>query len=93
MAKVEVNWSGEYPILCMGEWTLKIDGNDATHLIPEKLRHSEMNTKHTDNYDEWRKNYPECSAWVSQFPYQIRLMIYIKIKEKDFIRHTCGGCL
>lgn len=91
--KIEVEWSGQYPILCMGKWSLHIDGNDATNLIPDHLISSEMNTVSTDSFEEWRKEYPECSDWIMVFPDDVRHQIYEKIKEKDFIKHTCGGCL
>lgn len=36
--KVEANWSGSYPCLCEGEWTLFIDGKDMSNKIPEDYR-------------------------------------------------------
>ena len=32
---VEAKWSGEYPTLCFGEWTLNVDGKDVSLSIPE----------------------------------------------------------
>ena len=55
---VEASWSGSYPCLCSGEWTLKIDGKDVSDKIPEYLRSSSMNTFGT--YQSWHfKNWSE----------------------------------
>ena len=35
--KVEAKWSGSYPNLCSGEWTLFIDGKDMSDKIPKDL--------------------------------------------------------
>ena len=43
--KVEANWSGSYPNLCRGEWTLLIDGKNVSDKIPKDLRNEPMNTK------------------------------------------------
>ncbi len=42
--EVEVRWSGKYPNLCMGEWTLEIDGKDVSNKIPKELRNKPMDT-------------------------------------------------
>ena len=34
---VEAKWSGEYPTLCFGEWTLNVDGKDVSLAIPEYI--------------------------------------------------------
>lgn len=44
-----VDWSGKYPNLCGGEWTITIDGLPVN--IPELLKHDRMNTFGT--YSEW----------------------------------------
>jgi hypothetical protein len=41
---VEVNWSGQYPALCQGEWSIIVDGKDVSKKIPILLRKSPMNT-------------------------------------------------
>ena len=48
---VKANWSGSYPCLCFGEWTLKVDGKDVSEMIPKNLRESSMNTYGT--YQSW----------------------------------------
>ena len=48
---VEAYWSGAYPCLCSGQWTLKVNGEDMSDKIPEYLRTSDMNTDGT--YQRW----------------------------------------
>lgn len=48
---VEAKWSGSYPCLCFGEWTLKVNGKDVSDKIPNELRKSSMNT--IGNYQSW----------------------------------------
>lgn len=48
---VEAKWSGKYPLLCRGQWSLKVDGKDVTDKIPVKLRQGSMNTRR--NYSSW----------------------------------------
>ena len=48
MAKVYANWSGTYPNLCSGKWTLIVDDVDYSELISHK---DEMNTYGT--YENW----------------------------------------
>ena len=44
---VIAKWSGEYPCHCSGEWSLFIGGINYSHMIPENLRTSHMNTAGT----------------------------------------------
>ena len=48
---VEAKWSGSYPCLCYGKWTLKVNGKDVSSMIPKELRESSMNTYGT--YQTW----------------------------------------
>jgi hypothetical protein len=53
----EVSWSGKYPSLCCGEWTILRYGVDVSSFIPDELRHAPMNTYGTYWYwyftDDW----------------------------------------
>lgn len=75
---VEANWSGSYPCLCCGKWTLIVNGSDVSRLIPEGLRCSNMNTYKT--YGEWSfENWSEvfeyyedglmCDDWIEENKY------------------------
>lgn len=75
---VEAKWSGSYPTLCRGEWTLKVNGKNVSGLIPRKLRHSAMNTYGT--YEEWHfedwkevfEDYEDglvCEEWIAENKY------------------------
>lgn len=48
---VTANWSGCYPCLCHGEWTLTVNDADMTPYIPRDLRDRDMNTHGT--YQSW----------------------------------------
>ena len=72
---VEANWSGEYPCLCVGEWSLKVNGEDVSDKIPKDLRESSMNTR--GNYRSWHfekwmevfENYSDgldCEDWIEE---------------------------
>lgn len=74
--KVEAKWSGCFPCLCGGEWTLFIDGKDVSNEIPEDLRNEPMNT--SGSYSSWRfgddweeewSSYEdglECEDWIKK---------------------------
>ena len=76
MATVEAKWSGKWPCLCHGKWTLIIDGVDVSDKIPEELRDSPMGTY--GFYDTWRfdedwntiwesyENGFECKFWIEE---------------------------
>lgn len=81
MANFEVNWSGSYPNLCCGEWTICRDGIDVSDLIPENLRYRHMNTRYvyvkwhfTADWDEeWERYFHGLSAkkWIRKNRYWI----------------------
>lgn len=48
---VKANWSGSWPCLCHGLWTLEVDGVDVSDKIPEGIRDMHMGTYGT--YEEW----------------------------------------
>lgn len=73
---VEAKWSGSYPCLCSGKWTLKVNGKDVSNKIPKVLRNSSMNT--IGNYQSWHfeedymevfEDYDdglECEEWIAE---------------------------
>lgn len=72
---VKAKWSGSYPCLCHGEWTLEVNGVDVSRHIPDELRHNEMNTYGT--YEEWHfedwievfEDYEDglmCDEWIEE---------------------------
>lgn len=74
MAVVEAKWSGKWPCLCHGKWTLIVDGVDVSDKIPKELKDSSMWTYgvykswHFD--DSWNviwesyKEGHECDIWI-----------------------------
>lgn len=72
---VEANWSGSYPCLCFGEWTLKVNGKDVSKKIPDNLRKSSMNTFGTYqswHFEDWMEVFEDyedgldCEAWIEK---------------------------
>lgn len=105
---VIAKWSGEYPCRCSGEWSLFIGGVNYSHMIPEDLRTSHMNTAGT--YEEWWfdddmceqfGNYEdglEFEEWVADNPWVHDLPaslfdIYLAFQAEDFRPGECGGCI
>lgn len=73
--KVEAKWTGKYPCLCYGEWILKVNNIDVSHLIPNELRTSSMDTLgtysswHFENWEEVFDSYEDgldCEDWINE---------------------------
>lgn len=60
---IRTKWSGSYPCLCSGEWSLYIDGKNYSSVIPENLRSSEMDT--FGAYEKWYFNKDWSEEWES----------------------------
>ena len=104
---VIAKWSGEYPCLCCGEWSLFIHGEDYSHMIPEDLRTDHMNTAGT--YQEWHfvdwveqfEDYEdglEYEDWLAENPWVRDLPapsfdIYLAFQSEDWRHNSCGGCI
>ena len=72
---VEAKWSGSYPCLCYGKWTLKVNGKDVSSMIPKKLRESSMNTYgtyQTWHFEDWLEVFEDyedgldCDDWIME---------------------------
>lgn len=70
---VEAKWSGSYPCLCSGSWTLIVDGKDVSEKIPFYLRKSSMNTYGTYqswHFEDWLEVFEDyddgldCEEWI-----------------------------
>lgn len=74
--KVEAKWTGEYPNYCSGEWILKVNNKNVSHLIPEELRNEPMNTYglykcwyFNNNWEEVCDLYEDglsCNNWIKE---------------------------
>lgn len=73
--KVEAKWTGDYPNLCSGQWILKVNNKDVSHLIPDELKNEPMNTYniyrpyHLENYQIVCNSYKDglfCSDWIKE---------------------------
>ena len=87
--KVEAKWTGNYPNLCSGEWILKVNNIDVSHLIPEDLRNEPMNTYRTykrwyfNNWQEEWESYEDgsfCDEWLEENEYWLE-----KISSDPFV--------
>lgn len=105
----EVEWTGEYPSFCYGEWIIKKDGIQIK--LPKSVRTSNMGT--LGKYSEWHfdENYCEyfeeyedglcfeewiqVNRWVKNITKDVNEQqeLYTKIAEKDWRHNSCGGCI
>lgn len=72
---VEATWSGSYPCLCFGEWTLIVGGKNVSDKIPKNLKNSSMNTYgkyqswYFENWSEVFEDYVDglnCNDWIAE---------------------------
>ena len=72
----EAFWSGAYPNLCSGKWSLLVNGVNVSEHIPEDLRKAPMNIRNTytswyfdDTYAEAYEEYEDgldCWDWIEK---------------------------
>lgn len=104
---VNAIWTGKWPCLCSGEWRLEIDGVDYTHLIPENLQESPMNTFGTYqswHFEDWLEVFDsyedglmfaewyEANPWIDAIPAS-PIEVYYAFAEHDWRHGSCGGCI
>ena len=80
---VKAKWSGSYPNLCHGKWSLEVNGVDVTCYIPEELRRKPMDTFgtyqswHFENWMEVFEDYEDglsCSEWIEKNKYWLDII-------------------
>lgn len=80
---VIAKWSGHYPCLCYGKWTLEVNGVDVSMYIPEELRDGSMDTYGTyqrwyfENWIEHFEDYEDglmCDEWIEKNKYWLDLI-------------------
>ncbi len=92
---VKANWSGMYPCLCSGEWTLFVNDKDVTEKIPEELRTEPMYTFGTyqtwyfeDDWEEVFEDYEDgmsCKEWIENNDYWLKdITDDYKVKEEIY---------
>ena len=97
---VKAKWSGAFPCLCSGEWTLEVDGKDVSNLIPDDLRRNEMNTYATyyhvslgEDYMEEYSDYEDglmCDEWIEENAYWLN-MITMDIQTQQDIYYAINA--
>lgn len=107
--EIKVEWSGNYPCLCSGEWTLEIDGKDYSNCVPFKEENAntygQYQSWHFEDWNEVFESYydglHECD-WIEVNKEWLRLIalsedeyhtLYEKFSECDFRSGSCGGCI
>ena len=60
--KIEVNWTGQFPNFCSGEWILKINDKDYSNLIPFR-KNSPANT--FGEFKQWKFNSNGDISWTA----------------------------
>ena len=105
---VEAKWSGKYPNLCYGVWSIFVDDIDYSDYIPKEIRHSPMRTygfysewSFDDDYGEvWEKyedglhfdEWVKQNDWVKNIPANL-FDIYCAFSLEDWRHNSCGGCI
>lgn len=91
----EAKWSGKYPTLCFGKWSLKVNGKDISHAIPTKLRHTSMNTYgwysswHFENWMEVFDKYEDGlkeDEWIEENDYWLYTITNDKNLKQEIFR-------
>lgn len=105
----EAVWSGSYPCLCVGRWTLMRDGEPVSVEIP----FAEESAGTLGEYAHWwfGEDYSEewgsyadglgCDEWVEKnSPWLSKVAepcewpaIYEAFRKSDFRSGSCGGCI
>ena len=80
---VKAKWSGKYPCLCSGEWSLEVNGVDVSMYIPDEMRNSPMGTFgtyqswHFENWMEVFEDYDDglfCDEWIEKNKYWLDII-------------------
>ena len=92
---IKAKWSGKYPCLCSGEWSLEIDGRDVSDCIPKEIRNRPMYTygiyrtwrfdeKWTEYYEDYVDGLDEID-WINGNDYWLKMITDdIEIKNGIF---------
>lgn len=109
MTKYYAEWSGRYPCLCSGEWTLFIDDKPCKVEIP--FQNDCADTFGT--YEEWHfdENWCEvfddyecgmqCDDWCNEYrdylekvaPKSDWPLVFGAFQANDWRHSSCGGCI
>ena len=109
MAKYYAEWSGRYPCLCCGEWTLFVDGKPCEVVIPFQGDCADT----FGTYEEWHfdedwceifENYEcgmGCDDWCNEYrDYLVKVApkhdwpLVFQAFQVNYCRHGwCCGCI
>lgn len=80
---VKANWSGSYPCLCSGKWSLEVNGVDVTCYIPKEIINEPMDTLgeyeswHFEDWTEVFEDYVDglnCNEWIEKNKYWLDII-------------------
>ena len=100
-------WTGRYPNLCRGEWTLIINHADYSDKIPEDKRCAPMGTYGIYQVNTWgiddevHYSYTDglhYRQWIRQNKWVLKLPakphdVYAAFQAADWRPQSCGGCI
>jgi hypothetical protein len=108
MTKYYAEWSGSYPCLCSGEWTLFIDDEPCKVEIPFQGDCADT----FGTYEEWHfENWIEvfedyecgmhCDDWCNEYqdylekvaPKSDWPLVFEAFQANDWRHGSCGGCI
>ena len=106
---VQANWSGSDICLCIGSWSLFVNGKDVTDKIPDGLLNSPMGTygeyndySNTDDAPDVYSEGLQCEEWIKENltwlstiskDSNIHKEIFTAIQKHDWRYNSCGNCL
>lgn len=109
MSNWEAKWSGSYPSLCCGEWTLYMDGRVVDTEIPFQRNCADTYGVYDEwffgeDYDEQWYSYSDglkCEMWCDTYKDWLSTIaeesewsnIYDAFNVEDWRIGSCGGCI
>lgn len=109
MAEVfEVEWTGNWPSLCCGEWVIKYKGELVR--LPDDVVNSSMGTEgeyQSWHFEDWVEVFDHYhngigfTEWLHENPWASEITsetkelqeLFSKIQDNDWRHGSCGGCI
>lgn len=108
MSEYETKWTGRYPSLCHGEWSLYKDGKKLNVYIPfqnnDASTYGLYQSWHFEDWLEVFESYEDglnAEQWIEEYqdwlesfaPEEDWEDIYYAFQMNDFRMGSCGGCV
>ena len=88
-------WSGAWPCLCHGEWSLYKNNEDISYMIPYELKSNDMNTFgeyetwHFEDWEEVWESYEDgldCDEWLKENKSWISRITNSEIEQEEIFK-------